>query len=173
MHLAPIAFIESRRWPLAGVLLALLAAVLLAWQAQRALDEGQALQRQRAAPRRVTAATPAVPPAQAQRQGQIETLARQLATPWERLFELFERQTPPGIVLTRLDADAQTGRLEIKGQARGAEALGRYLVLLERDPRLAGVLLRRHERPRDEAGAALEFAVGATWRAAAAAEITP
>jgi Tfp pilus assembly protein PilN len=167
-----IDFIGPRRRPAAGMLLAGLASLAFAWQAQQAYADFDLLQRQRvglAGLQRQAAAplAPTMSPADIKRHAQIEALARQLATPWEDLLALFEQRVPSKVVLMKFEPDAAEGRLEITGRAPDARRLGEYLVALESDPRLGDVMLHHHEVLRADAGGSVEFTLGASWGRAA------
>ncbi len=165
---ARIDFLARRRWPPAGWVLATLAAALLAWQGGLALREADTLrglqadlarlQRQASASR-----APAMSPEDARRQRQIEALALYLATPWDRLLALFEEHAGSRVVLMKFEPDAAEGRVEVLGRADNATALVDYLMALERDPRLRGVMLRHHEVKRSEARQPIDFTLGAAW----------
>jgi hypothetical protein len=84
------------------------------------------------------------------------------------LLGLFEERAPAGIVLLKFESDAGTGRVEITGHAAASKALGEFVVALEADKRLSGVLLHQHRVMRDEPGAPIEFTLGASWGAVSA-----
>jgi hypothetical protein len=167
-----IDFVPQRRWPAAGMALALVCAGAAAWQGSQALADADRLQQQRdgiaGLVRRATPTRPAMSPADVLRHSQIAVVARQLANPWQDLLSLFEEHSANHIVLVKFQPDAATGRVELTGRAPNAQALGDYLIALERDPRLTAVLLHQHELLRDVAGSPLQFMIGATWGAAAA-----
>jgi Tfp pilus assembly protein PilN len=163
-----IDFIARRRWPAAGLCLAVVAAGAIAWQGGLALSESDLLQRQRtglAALQRQASAPqrPAMTPEDIKRHAQVEAIARHLATPWERLLALFEEHAPSRVVLMKFEPDATEGRVEVTGRAPGPKALAAYIVALERDPRLSDVMLHHHEVLRTAAGTPVEFTLGAAW----------
>lgn len=162
-----IDWIAGRRVPPAGVLALLAAVVLLAWQGWLAWGESQRLAAERAAvgalSRRAPAA-PAMSEADRRRHAQIDTLARHLATPWDEWLTLLERRDRRDAVLQRLAQDASTGEMQITAQAPTAAAMMNYVVALERDGRLGGVLLNRHELMTDQPGAPVQFDLVARWR---------
>lgn len=162
-----IDWIAGRAWPPAGVLALLAGIALLAWQGLLAWDEWQRLGAERSAvgalaPRR--AAAPAMTEADRRRHAQIDAIARHLATPWDEWLTLLERRDRRDAVLQRLSQDASTGDMQITAQAPTAEAMMNYVVALERDGRLGGVLLNRHELMTDQAGAPVQFDLVAHWR---------
>jgi hypothetical protein len=163
-----IDFIARRRWPALGLCVAALSAAVIAWQGGQAVREAEFLQRQRvglaALQRQGTAAQqPAMSPEDIKRHAQIEVVARYLATPWERLLALFEEHALSRVVLLRFEPNAIEGRVEVTGRAPGHQALAAYLIALERDPRLSAVMLHHHEVLSGEAGAPVEFTLGAAW----------
>jgi Tfp pilus assembly protein PilN len=181
-----IDFIGRRKLPPLGLALALAAAGLAAWQGSLVAQDAEQLQRQRASlaalerPRKP--ARPTMSAEDVRRHHQIEAVARHLATPWEPLLSLFEARAPQGVVLTKFRPDAGLGRIELTARAATPEAVGAYLMQLERDSRLRNVLLQHHEVLQDQPGAPVEFAIGADWigptaaagsPAAAAAEAEP
>jgi hypothetical protein len=162
-----IDFAARRHWPATGVVLAMLAAAVAAWQGWSVAEEVNLFQRQRrglaALERRPGPLMPAMSAEDIKRHANIDALARYLATPWARLLALFEERAPSGVVLIRFEPDAVTGRIELTGRAPTTKALANYVIALERDPRLAGVLLHHHEALRDGANAGVEFTIGAAW----------
>lgn len=167
-----IDWIAGRRVPPAGVLVLLVAVALLAWQGWLAWGESQRLAAERAAvgalSRRAPAA-PAMSEADRRRHAQIDALARHLATPWDEWLSLLERRDRRDAVLQRLAQDASTGEMQITAQAPTAAAMMNYVVALERDGRLGGVLLNRHELMTDQPGAPVQFDLVARWRSVPAA----
>lgn len=172
-----IDFVAQRRWPAAGVLLALVGASLLAWQVQLSLGAMTELERHRAGmaslQRPPAAARPAMSPEDIRRHAQMDRLSLQLATPWEAMLGLFEAQSAKDIVLLKFEPNAIEGKIELSGRAGSAKALGNYIITLENDARLATVQLHHHEVLRDATrGAApgtIEFSIGALWQKTAAA----
>jgi Tfp pilus assembly protein PilN len=168
-----IDFIARRQLPPLGLALALAAAGLAAWQGGLVAEDADQLQRSRAGltalqrPRKP--ARPVMSAEDARRHQQIEAVARQLATPWQALFSLFESQAPKGVVLTKFRPDAGSGRIELTARAATPEAVGAYLIQLEQDQRLRNVLLHHHEVLQDQPGAPVEFAIGADWAGLGAA----
>jgi Tfp pilus assembly protein PilN len=162
-----IDFIGRRKLPPFGLALTLAAAGLAAWQGSLVAQDAEQLQRQRASlaalerPRK--APRPTMSAEDVRRHHQIEAVARHLATPWEPLLSLFEARAPEGVVLTKFRPDAGLGRVELTARAATPEAVGAYLMQLERDSRLRNVLLQHHEVLQDQPGAPVEFAIGADW----------
>lgn len=172
-------FVDQRRWPPAGLVLAALALLALLWQGQLAWQDAQHLAQQRArlaqVQRQAVAPRPAAPnPALQRRRQQIEAVAAYLATPWGALLGVFETHASAQVVLLRFAPDAGAGRVELSGRAADVAAMTAYLVALERDPRLHDVMLRHHEAAAD-AARAVDFVLSATWPGAAerAAAATP
>ena len=176
-----IDFLAGRRWPLAGLGLAVLGAALLAWQGAAALREADLLQQQNGKlvllQRRASSPrAPTVSAEEFKRLQQMDSVASTLATPWGQLLALFEEHARPQVVLLKFTPDATEGRVEVQGRAMGAKALSNYLLALERDPRLRGVMLQHHEVKRSESGAPIDFTIGAAWgdsRPATARTATP
>jgi Tfp pilus assembly protein PilN len=169
-----IDFIARRRKPVLGLCLAVLALAALGWQGTLALREADLLQSQRdglaSLQRQASGASrPTMSADDVKRHAQIDALARYLATPWPQLLALFEEHAASRVTLLKFEPDAAEGRIEVTGRAPGSKALARYLVELERDPRLSGVMLHQHEVLRAEAGAPVEFTFGAVWVAASRA----
>jgi Tfp pilus assembly protein PilN len=164
---SPIDFIARRHWPAIGVALAVLACAVVAWKGWLVLADADVLQGQRrglaALQRQPGTLKPAMSAEDIKRHGQIDALARYLATPWGSLLELFEQHAPTGVVLVKLQPDAATGRIELTGRAPATKAVADYVIALEHDARLSDVLLHHHELLRDDPGAGIEFTVGAGW----------
>lgn len=176
-----IDWIAGHRVPPAGVLALVAALALLAWQGTLTWNESQRLAAERVAVGALTrraSAAPAMSDADRRRHAQIDALARHLATPWDEWLTLLERRDRRDAVLQRLSQDASNGEMQITAQAPTAAAMMNYVVALERDGRLAGVLLNRHELMTDQAGAPVQFDLVARWRsvpapAAQIAQTTP
>ncbi len=165
-------FIPRRHWPAAGLLLAVIALSALAWQGWAALRESEVLQRQRAGLAQLQrqagkALQDSMLPADVKRHRQIDLLAAYLATPWDRLLGLFEQHASLQVILLRLESDAATGHVEISGRAASSWVLADYVIALEADPRLRGVLLQHHEAMRNEPTAPVNFKLSANWSQAA------
>lgn len=169
---APIDWIAPRRVPPLGLAACAVALGLLAWQVALAWDASRRLAAERdavgALARRVAVA-PAMTDADRRRHAQIDALARRLAMPWDEWLALVERADRRDAVLQRLAQDATTGQMALTAQAPDAAAMMRYVVALEREPRLAGVLLNHHELMTDQSGAPVQFELVAQWRAVPAA----
>lgn len=165
-----IDLIAGRRWPPAGIALALAACLLLGWQGHRASADTDALtqvrtrlaqlQRQADQQRSVR-----VSPDALQRQQQVEALAAYLALPWGRLLGVFESHANGRAVLLRLEPNAAEGRVDIRGRAVSMAALSEYLLTLERDTQLSDVMLSRHEVVEGEGASGIDFTLSATWAA--------
>jgi Tfp pilus assembly protein PilN len=164
-------FIGGQPRPSAGLWLLVVAAALLVWQSQAVWQEAEALQRTRVGlvtlqrqadmPRAAT-----MTPDDITRHDQIDLVARSLATPWDRLLGLFEEHATAPVRLLKFEPDATDGHVELSGRATSSKVLADYLIVLEHDPRLSSVMLHHHQVLRDEAGAPVEFSLGAVWSAA-------
>ena len=156
----------QRRGP--GIALLVAAAVLLGWQGWHAAQEYTLLERERAGlaslTRQARPAAAAMSPQERQRHAQLDALARYLAAPWDELLAVFEQRAPGQAVLQRIEQDAQTGAVRLTARARHAEAMMQYVTTLERDTRIASVLLHSHEAERDLPGSPLQFQLSATWK---------
>jgi len=170
-HRVRVDFVPHRRWPAPGLVLVALACGVVAWQGWLALEESDLLQRQRAGlaalRRKPVSAGPAMTPQDIRRHAQIDAVARYLATPWDGLLALLESHAGSQISLVKFEPDASSGRVGLIGRAVSPEDLAKYLIALESDSRLEGVLLQRHEILRSEPGSPVEFLIGATWNAGA------
>lgn len=168
-HRVRVDFVPRRHWPAAGIAWAALAALVVAWQGWLALQDADLLQRQRAGVdalrRRSFSASPAMTPQDIRRHAQMDAVVRYLATPWDGLLGLFESHAGSRVTLVKLEPDASSGRIELAGRALSTKDVATYLMALESDPRLEGVLLHRHEIRRTEAGSPVEFRIGAAWNA--------
>jgi hypothetical protein len=164
---APIDFARRRRWPPLGVALAVLGTALVAWQAWLAVDQAEVVARHRAglAALQRSASQPrqAMSAEDAKRHNQIAAVARYLATPWGPLLELFESHASTQIAIVRLEPDAAASTVELTARAANTAAMSAYLIKLERDPRLSGVMLHHHEVLQEGSGTVIEFSIGAGW----------
>jgi Tfp pilus assembly protein PilN len=167
-------FVNQRRWPLPGLLLAAACGALAAWQGSLVYSDFNSLQDQRAGLASLQRKSqqpprPAMSPQDVQRHAQLDGLVRYLATPWEPLLTLFEDPKPAGVQLTKFRPDAATGMLELTARVGDPAAMTSYLVALEHDSRLRNVMLRRNELLREGgSGASLEFTIVANWSASGA-----
>lgn len=168
-HRVRVDFVPHRRWPAAGLVLAAGAVAIVSWQTWLALQDSDLLQRQRAGVdalrRKAFSAAPVMTAQDIRRHAQIDAVARYLATPWDGLLGLLESHAGARVSLLKIEPDASSGRIELTGRAVSTKDVAAYLVALEGDPRLEGVLLHRHETRRTEAGNPVEFRIGATWNA--------
>jgi hypothetical protein len=164
-------FINQRRWPVPGLLLAAVLGGLAAWQGSLVYTDFERLQDQRGGLASLQRKAkqpmrPAMSPQDIQRHAQLDGLVRYLATPWEPLLTLFEDPRPAGVQLTKFRPDAATGLLELTAVVAEPAAMTAYLIALEHDARLRNVMLRRNEMLRDGGtGTSVEFTIVANWSA--------
>ena len=168
IHDLRIDLIGQRRWPPAGLALALVAGLLLLWQGRGVSADTEALaqlrtrlaqlQRQTDQQRPVRLSPDAV-----LRQQQVEALAAYLATPWGPLLGVFEAHANGRAVLLRFEPNAVEGRVEMRGRSPNVAALTDYLRSLENDPQLRQVMLSHHEAVQGEGATGIDFTLSATW----------
>lgn len=155
-----------RRMPPIGMALALLGLGLTAWQGWQVASATQQLRLQQASlasmERPAPSSLPAFTADEIKRHEQIAAVALELATPWPRLLDLFEKHAPQGVTLSRFEPDAKSGRLELTGRASSMKAVAAYMLMLERDGRLSDVMLQRHSLL-DGPGTRIEFTITALW----------
>lgn len=164
------------RRPWRGIVLLLAALALLAWQVPPWLAARQLLEERQQAlidlqPSQRPAAKPSA--AEQRRRAQIDAVAAHLAAPWEALLAVFESHSKRGVTLRRLEPDAASGQVRLIGEARTLTQMMDYVQALESDARLQQVLLQSHEQSHESAGAPIEFALTAAWRARAADSAAP
>lgn len=151
-----------------GTSLLLITIAWLGWQAWLTWQEYTMLERERAGlaalTRQSRPATTEMSSLDRRRHAQLDALARYLAAPWHELLAVFEQRAPGQAVLQRIEQDAQTGTVRLTARARHAEAMVQYVTLLERDPRVASVLLHQHESDGALPGSPLLFQLSATWK---------
>jgi hypothetical protein len=166
-----INFLASRRFPPAGLVLALAALACAGWQGAQALRESEAVRqlRGRAAvqsAKAVPGRLPALSATEQNRLQQIDKLTNYLAAPWGPLLNLFEAHASSQLRLLRFEPNAAEGRVEVRGRARSVQALSSYVRALEGDVRLSSVMLRHHERVQDDDTGDIEFTLVAGWAVA-------
>ena len=87
---------------------------------------------------------------------------RRLATPWHRLFSALEAAQDERVALTSIEPDAESGIVNIGGEARDYLALLSYVANLSGQRTLQRVYLVRHE-PAKSGAAGVAFTVSAAW----------
>lgn len=150
--------------------LAGLAALALAWQTftQQALAwQAQADRALRQSAQHAPAARPLGE--QALRAQQLEVrqanqVVRELAVPWNTLFQAVEGAGGEGIALLSLDPDPQKGVVKISGEAKNLDVLLAYVKQLAAREVFSGVLLQSHQVQGEIAEKPLRFALVAHWR---------
>jgi len=90
-------------------------------------------------------------------------LARQLQRPWDELFAALERARADPVVLTGLEVDSQSGRLELVGTAPALSDVGAFIKALEATPVLTQVTIINHEQ-RNVPEVSILFTIGASWK---------
>lgn len=90
-------------------------------------------------------------------------VAARLATPWADLIGALEAATSPAVALLLVEPSAARRTMRLTGEARSAPDMLDYLSSLQRDARLARVVLVSHELQDKTPGAPLRFQIQAAW----------
>jgi NADH:ubiquinone oxidoreductase subunit D len=98
---------------------------------------------------------------------QANQVVRELAVPWNTLFNAVESSGGEGITLLALEPDTQKGTVKITGEAKDLDVLLAYVKQLATRDVFAGVLLQSHQVQREVAEKPLRFALLARWKGAA------
>jgi Tfp pilus assembly protein PilN len=163
----------ARRVGIAGLLLALVVAVVLTEAAMFALswkqrsDELAALGAAgaRAAPSARKTTTAKLDPAQLLRMRSAQSAARSLTTPWVDLLRAIESAPQDAVALLAFEPSAAKQTVRLKAEARDNAAMLAYLEALQHDPRLASVVLISHQLQQQAPGTPVRFQVQASWGA--------
>lgn len=87
---------------------------------------------------------PAVALTEEQRRS-LNTVIRQLNTPWQDLFDQIERQTPKDVALISIEPDARRASIRLQAEAKTLEALLAYAASLQQRGVLGRLTYSKHE----------------------------
>ena len=105
--------------------------------------------------------------AQLQEVRHANQVVRQLALPWNTLFDAVESSGSKDIALLLLEPELQGGSVRIAGEARDFETLLAYVKELGTRPAFTRVLLQNHQYLRDVPEMPVRFTLLAQWKAGA------
>jgi Tfp pilus assembly protein PilN len=98
---------------------------------------------------------------------QANQVVRQLALPWNALFNAVDSAGKPEIGLLSLEPDLQKGTVKIGGEARHFDALLTYVKDLSAREVFASVMLQNHQVQKDIAEKPIRFTLIAHWKGVA------
>jgi hypothetical protein len=75
----------------------------------------------------------------------LNTVIRQLNTPWQDLFDQLERQTPKDVALISIEPDARRASIRLQAEAKTLEALLAYAASLQQRGVLGRLTYSKHE----------------------------
>lgn len=93
-------------------------------------------------------------------------IVRQLALPWDGLFEAVESCDCGEVALLALDPDPKKAVVRIGAEARTLDAMLGYVAHLERQPALREVFLQSHQIRHQDPDRPVRFVVLAAWSVA-------
>jgi hypothetical protein len=117
----------------------------------------------RAAPATRKAAAEKADPGQLARARSAQSAARALTTPWVDLLGAIESAPQDAVALLAFEPSASKQTVRLKAEARDARAMLAYLEALQRDPRLASVVLVSHQLQQQAPGTPMRFQIQAAW----------
>lgn len=94
------------------------------------------------------------------------TVALELARPWDKAFAALEAAEHPGVSVLAVEPNARGGELRIAAEAKDAMGMLAYIETLRAAPQFSRVTLQQHEVRADEPGRPLRFTLVGLWRTA-------
>jgi Tfp pilus assembly protein PilN len=76
---------------------------------------------------------------------QINSVIRQLNTPWDQLFDQLESSTPRDVSLISIEPDAKRGSVRLQAEARALDTLLTYAARLQNQGVLGSLTYSKHE----------------------------
>lgn len=96
----------------------------------------------------------------------VRQVSQSLMTPWGDLLESLESVPVQSVAVLSIEPSVSKRSIRITAEARSAKDMLAYLGALQREPRLAAVVLASHQVQPQAPGAPVRFQVRATWGAA-------
>ncbi len=142
--------------------------VALIWadalQQRRALSQVQVrLERQQALRTAPAARAGPVEPQQLARERWVLNATRGLHTPWVDLLAALEAAPTQAVALLSVEPSAANRSVRLTAEGRDAKAMLAYLGALQRDTRLAQVVLIAHQVQLQSPGTPVRFQIQAQW----------
>jgi Tfp pilus assembly protein PilN len=160
-------------WP--GVLMLLASgAVLVAGAAQfasmlagnvRMADTLAAVEARSATTTASARGSTAADPREAARNRAVRLVAQNLTTPWADLLDSLESVPVPAIAVLSIEPSVAKRSIRLTAEARSATDMLAYLGALQKEPRLASVVLVSHQVQAQAPGTPVRFQIQATWGA--------
>jgi type IV pilus assembly PilN-like protein len=112
-----------------------------------------------------TRARPAVTtPISAEEYEFARATVRRLSTPWANLFQALETAHSDRVALLAVEPDAESGTVNLSGEAKDYLSVLSYVTTLEDQKELKRVHLARHELKQGTRDRPVSFTVTAAWR---------
>jgi hypothetical protein len=92
------------------------------------------------------------------------TVALELARPWDKAFAALEAAEHPGVSVLSVEPDSKRAEVRIVAEAPDAISLLAYVEMLRSAPPFARVTLQQHEVRAEEPGRPLRFMLVGHWR---------
>jgi len=145
---------------------ALAAVALHGWDVaseQRALVDALAQARKKATPLAPAPRQVLQEPRQAARERQLLEATRGLHTPWADLFGALEAAPAQAVALLSIEPSVANRSVRLSAEARDATAMLGYLAALQKDVRLAQVVLVSHQVQAQSPGTPVRFVIQGLW----------
>jgi Tfp pilus assembly protein PilN len=104
-------------------------------------------------------------PAEVARGRAVQQVAQRLAMPWADLLESLESAPNQAVALLSVEPSVAKRNLRLTAEARNAQDMLAYLGALQRDARLATVVLVSHQVQVQAPGTPVRFQIQADWGA--------
>lgn len=172
MHALDINFAGHRRFGSAlGLLLFAISVVAAAVVAIDYLDAREELERAEARQARLQRPAAAsrqrggAAPVARDESRAIERVGSQLRLPWDAMLREVELRSDPAVALLSVEAQGQTRRLHLTGEARTMVDVVAYVSRLRESPWIKTAYLSGHEEKQVGAVRVIRFSLDATWSA--------
>lgn len=177
-HVFPVCFASRKRYPLAGIVILILAFAsvvsvgIMYVNVQRLTSRATAVLAERNAERERTNRAKKEPTASEveARQRQLNALRAihsSLTVPWIDLFQEFEADPGPDVSLLGIDPDLQAGTVEVTAEGRDLMAMVRYHEHLSSSAKFEDVFVKQHEVQISDPQKPVRFVISLRWRLAA------
>jgi len=93
------------------------------------------------------------------------TVALDLARPWDKAFVALESAEHPGVAVLAVEPDSKRTELRLVAEAPDVMAMLAYVELLRAAPQFTRLTLQQHELRAEEPGRPVRFTLVGQWRA--------
>lgn len=92
------------------------------------------------------------------------TVALELARPWDKAFVALESAEHPGVAVLAVEPDSKRTELRVVAEAPDVMAMLAYMEALRAAPQFARLTLQQHEVRAEEPGRPVRFTLVGQWR---------